>query len=244
MYNFALKPLLKKLTVPGSYLLLLFIRMLHKTCSFNWINDPRPSLKKNNINYCYATLHSHQISFIMQGEPQSGALVSASPSGKLLMPLLKSYEMIPIKGSTDRKHKKKSGAVGLKKFINHSLSHKPTYFAIDGPIGPRGYVNRGISHLARVTKNEILSCIAVPTKRWYLNTWDRIQIPKPFSTINYYVQVIKVDTDDTENSLRKKIHLSLAELEKTYDPVEYENGLKISEKYAKKLNQTFDYLNP
>ena len=93
---------------------------------------------------------------------------------------------------------------------------------VDGPRGPRGKAHKGLSLLARKTKTPIVGVLAVPTRRWILtNTWDRMQIPKPFCTIDYYFSdLIYPQSGESLSQLSKRIEIALDEMEKEHDPDE------------------------
>ena len=54
-------------------------------------------------------------------------------------------------------------------------------FAIDGPKGPKYIAKPGVCLLAKKTGNPIMPFVVIPQKYWTINSWDNLQIPKPFS---------------------------------------------------------------
>ena len=62
----------------------------------------------------------------------------------------------------------------------------------------------------------------MPSRRWILaNTWDRLQIPKPFCTIDYYFsELIYPQRGESLNQLTKRIEIALDQMEKEHDPAE------------------------
>ena len=49
--------------------------------------------------------------------------------------------------------------------------------------GPRGVAQPGIVWLAKATGNPVLPFHLEASAHWSMRSWDRTQIPKPFSTV-------------------------------------------------------------
>lgn len=81
-----------------------------------------------------------------------------------------------IKGSSTR-----GGSRALIKMIKEMRRGRPMAFSVDGPRGPRYEAKPGPVILAKKTGNPILPLVFEPRKYWTVNSWDRMQIPKPFS---------------------------------------------------------------
>ena len=59
----------------------------------------------------------------------------------------------------------------------------PAGFSIDGPRGPRHVAKMGAVLLAKKTGQPVLPFGVNPERFWTLGSWDRRQIPKPFSRV-------------------------------------------------------------
>jgi hypothetical protein len=106
--------------------------------------------------------------------------------------------------------------------VEHIRGGAPAYLAVDGPRGPRNRVHNGIALLSQLTGAAVLNIVPVPSRRWILTgTWDRLQIPKPFATINVYFgePVFPRDLENVED-YRQRIEQSLNALELEHDLVE------------------------
>jgi lysophospholipid acyltransferase (LPLAT)-like uncharacterized protein len=57
----------------------------------------------------------------------------------------------------------------------------PTAFTIDGPKGPRYVAKMGAVLLAKKTGNPVLPFTVTAANHWTINSWDRMQIPIPFT---------------------------------------------------------------
>jgi hypothetical protein len=91
--------------------------------------------------------------------------------------------------------------------------------AVDGPLGPRGKVHRGIVDLCCATGAVILpASIHVSRSLVLRNTWDHLQIPMPFSTIELRLGAPIAVTSASEDSvkhIRAQLAETLAALEST-----------------------------
>ncbi|MDQ1559458.1 MAG: hypothetical protein QOD32_2518, partial [Pyrinomonadaceae bacterium] len=58
---------------------------------------------------------------------------------------------------------------------------RPTGFTIDGPRGPRQVAKMGAVLLAKKTGQPVLPFSVNPESFWQVGSWDRLQIPKPFT---------------------------------------------------------------
>jgi lysophospholipid acyltransferase (LPLAT)-like uncharacterized protein len=56
-------------------------------------------------------------------------------------------------------------------------------FTLDGPRGPAEQAQPGAVWLAKATGNPLLPFHAEAASSWTLKSWDRTQIPKPFTTV-------------------------------------------------------------
>ena len=198
------------------------VLLLRLTCRVRVHDDPRPALRRQGVRYAYAFLHAHQIATVLVAEAGTGAMVSRSADGDLLVPSLRVTGVVPVRGSGRRKGKDKGGSDALAALMRHSATGAPVYLAVDGPLGPRNHVRRGIVQLATEAGVTVLVAVAVPKRRWVLRrTWDRFQIPQPFSVIDYYFGVpVRTGDADGPDALRDLINARLDALEALYDPAE------------------------
>lgn len=196
--------------------------LMRWTSRVHFHDDPRPALRAGSQPYVYAFLHAHQVATVVAGEPGTGAMVSRSTDGDLLVPALCARGIVPIRGSSKLAGKDKGGRAALENLIEHSRRGAPAYFAVDGPRGPRNQVRRGVAELAFATGAAILPAVAVPRRRWILSrTWDRFQIPKPFTTIDiWYAEPLHPSGATDIDALRAELSARLDALEAQHDPRE------------------------
>ena len=110
---------------------------------------------------------------------QYAALVSGSRDGDILTTIVNSYK----NGNTIRvPHQARYQA--LREIIRHIEEQK--YIVIitpDGPRGPRYEIKPGIALAALETQAHVFSLNWEAKHYWELKTWDRLRLPKPFTTI-------------------------------------------------------------
>ncbi len=104
------------------------------------------------------------------------ALVSASKDGALLAAVLGRFGVAQIRGSTSRR-----GPQALLELTNHAKRGYDLAVTPDGPRGPRYVVQHGVISLAQVTGLPIIPVTCNTRRKFCLGTWDRFQIPFPFS---------------------------------------------------------------
>lgn len=105
-------------------------------------------------------------------------LTSASKDGVVLASAVKVFRVGAVHGSSSRR-----GAAAMVALRRSTREGKDLVFTPDGPRGPRYRLQPGVVKIAQTTgllvvamRIEYLSC-------WTLKTWDRFQIPKPFSKV-------------------------------------------------------------
>jgi lysophospholipid acyltransferase (LPLAT)-like uncharacterized protein len=198
------------------------ILLLRMSCRIRHHGDPRANLHAQKRPYVYSVLHAHQVTAIIDGEPGTGAMVSRSIDGGIIIPSLRARGIIPVRGSTNQKGQDNGGHTAFNALVNHVQGGNPAFLAVDGPRGPRNRIHKGVALLSEKTGAAVRNAIAVPTRRWFLtHTWDRLQIPKPFSTIHvYFGEPIFPQEGERVDHYRERIQQALNELELKHDPTE------------------------
>jgi lysophospholipid acyltransferase (LPLAT)-like uncharacterized protein len=214
---------MKLSTRTSGWVIALAVLILRACCRIRLHNDPRPKLRSKSQTYVYSVLHSHQIAAVIDGEQGTGAMVSRSDDGELLVPCLLMCGIVPIRGSNRRNSGDKGGLAAIEALIEHVKGGAPGYLAVDGPRGPRNHVHKGIAVLSQRTGVAVINMVAVPKRRWiFTHAWDRFQIPKPFTTIHgYFSEPLFYREGEGVEQYRKRIEISLNDLEREHDPIEW-----------------------
>jgi hypothetical protein len=202
------------------------------TLRFRVERDPRPALRAAGRRYVYAILHAQQLSFIMLSDDVPIlAMVSASKDGEWLVSLCRARRIVPVRGSTRVHGADKGGRTALAQLAEGVCAGLPALLAVDGPRGPRNGVHRGIVDLARETDACIVvaGVFAEPNRFILERTWDRTQLPRPFSTLTGRFRP-PIDPRDFADaaSLRARVAAELLALEQEHDPAEARHAGRIS----------------
>lgn len=209
----------------------MIVLVLRWTCRVRVHNDPRPALRAAGKRYIYSVLHAHQVAAIIDSERGTGAMVSRSLDGQIIVPALWVRGVIPVRGSGGKgRGTGRGGREALDALMEHVRGGRPAYLAVDGPRGPRGYVHKGVAVMARQCDAAVLLMVPVPSRRIILKrSWDRLQIPLPFSRIDgYFAEPVWPIEGETAEQFRQRIESSLHALEKEHDPQEA-NVARLSE---------------
>lgn len=151
--------------------------------------------------------------FVRPGKvtPGMAAMVSASKDGALLARILELLRVQPVRGSSSRR-----GPQALLELTSYAESGYDLAITPDGPRGPAYVVQEGIVALAQVTGLAIIP--ASYQLRWKvtLKSWDRFQIPLPFTrcdaVIAEPVEVPRDLTDEERERVRQQIERTLREI--------------------------------
>ncbi|MGE9266670.1 MAG: lysophospholipid acyltransferase family protein [Verrucomicrobiales bacterium] len=103
-------------------------------------------------------------------------LTSASRDGAMLETAVGAYGMKSVRGSSSRR-----GAAALVALKKEAEKGADIFVTPDGPKGPRYELKPGLVKLAQVTGLPVVTVRVSCSRKKVLRTWDRFQIPLPFS---------------------------------------------------------------
>ena len=123
-------------------------------------------------------------------------MTSQSFDGEYIARFIQRFGYGAARGSSTRR------SVGaLIEMIRAMRQGRATAFTIDGPKGPRHVAKMGAVLLAKKTGQPILPFTVVTSRVWELSrSWDRFQLPKPFSRAQVRIAApifVPPDTSDT-----------------------------------------------
>lgn len=104
------------------------------------------------------------------------ALVSASRDGAFLAEILKLYGVQPVRGSSSRR-----GAQALTELVRWAKEGFDLAITPDGPRGPLYQLQEGVVAASQLTGHPIVPVSYRLSSKRQLNSWDRFQVPLPFS---------------------------------------------------------------
>ena len=143
--------------------------------------------------------------------PGMAAMVSASKDGAFLTAILECFKVQPVRGSSSRR-----GPQALLELTTWSERGYDLAITPDGPRGPCYVVQEGIMSLAQLTGLPIIPFSYHLGWKLRARSWDRFQIPLPFSRCEMNVEKpihIPRDASDAEReALRQRLEQTLKEL--------------------------------
>ena len=127
-------------------------------------------------------------------------MISENFDGEWIARIIEQFGFRTSRGSSSR-----GGQRALLKLKREMDQGWPSGFAVDGPRGPARKAQPGAVWLAKVTGNPVVPFHMEASSYWSLKSWDRTQIPKPFSTVGLSVGApIAVPRDADEAVLEQK----------------------------------------
>jgi lysophospholipid acyltransferase (LPLAT)-like uncharacterized protein len=127
-------------------------------------------------------------------------MTSRSFDGEYIARFIQRFGYGAVRGSSTR------GAVGaVVEMARLMRAGCTTAFTIDGPKGPRYVAKMGAVLLAKKSGHPILPVTMALDRYWTMPSWDKFQIPKPFTRARVYVAPpIYVPADADDNLLDAK----------------------------------------
>ncbi|HEX6125811.1 MAG TPA: lysophospholipid acyltransferase family protein [Pyrinomonadaceae bacterium] len=127
-------------------------------------------------------------------------ITSQSLDGEYIARFLKRLGFGTIRGSSTR-----GGVRALVEMIRRMRDGMAMAFTVDGPRGPRYIVKKGAVLLAKKTGNPLLPFTVEADRFWTINSWDKLQIPKPFTRARLiYAAPIYVEPEAGDRRIEEK----------------------------------------
>jgi lysophospholipid acyltransferase (LPLAT)-like uncharacterized protein len=136
------------------------------------------------------------------------AMVSASRDGGFLTGILEWFKVQPVRGSSTRR-----GPQALRELTTWSERGYDLAITPDGPRGPCYVVQDGVMSLAQLTGMPIIPFSFYAKWKITLKSWDRFQIPLPFSycemRLGRAIFVPREASDEQREQLRQELEKEL-----------------------------------
>ena len=139
----------------------------------------------------------------------AAVMVSKSFDGEYITRTAQRFGYGVVRGSSSR-----GGSAALAKMMRIIREGSRMVFTVDGPRGPRYKAKMGAVLLSRETQVPIVPMSVECKSFWALNSWDKTQIPKPFTKAVVFVEKPVFVEADADN---KKIKERTKELESKLD---------------------------
>lgn len=170
---------MKHLPWPLRWAIVLFLKSLGATLRLR-IVDPHGEQTAEGPVRIYALWHN-RLAFVppvidRRRRHHTAFLASRSRDGGYIADILGTLGMQAIRGSSSR-----GGATALRHLQQTLDAGISVALTPDGPRGPRYEVQDGLVWLAAKSGLGIVPVVLNTERHWELKSWDRTQIPKPFS---------------------------------------------------------------
>jgi hypothetical protein len=201
----------------GAWITWSALRLMAATLRYR-INDPHGFMTQKDCGQAIYCIWHNRLALCMKlyftfgrRRHQTAGLagmVSASKDGAFLAAILERFGVQPVRGSSSRR-----GPQALLELITWAERGYDLAITPDGPRGPRYVVQDGAMALAQITGLPLVP--ASYHLRWkiQLKSWDRFQIPLPFSRCDVFAgRITRVprETSDAEREeLRKQLEAEL-----------------------------------
>jgi lysophospholipid acyltransferase (LPLAT)-like uncharacterized protein len=140
--------------------------------------------------------------------PGMAAMVSASRDGGFLTGILECFKVHPVRGSSSRR-----GSQALLELTTWAERGYDLAITPDGPRGPVYVVQEGVISLAQFTGLPIVPVSYYVNWKIRVKSWDRFQIPLPFSRCEMIYEkpifVPRDASDEQREQLREQLETEL-----------------------------------
>jgi len=203
----------------AAWLIFLSMRLVTLTIRFKW--DDRSDLihrpPASPVIFCIwhnrlgLSMEAYRIFSKVRPSPGLAAMVSASKDGGFLTAVLERFRVQPVRGSSSRR-----GPQALRELTTWAKRGYDLAITPDGPRGPCGVVQEGVLALAQLTGLPIIAFSYDAKWKIQLKSWDRFQIPLPFTRCEMRAAkplVVPPEATDTEReALRRQLEAALRDL--------------------------------
>ena len=139
-------------------------------------------------------------------------ITSENFDGEWIARIIERFGYGTARGSTSR-----GGRRAMLQLVRDMAAGKAAGFTLDGPRGPARVAQPGAIWLARTTGHPVMPFHLEASSYWSLRSWDRTQIPKPFSTVALVIgEPMRVPADASDADLEQ----SRVELERRLKALE------------------------
>jgi lysophospholipid acyltransferase (LPLAT)-like uncharacterized protein len=139
-------------------------------------------------------------------------ITSENFDGEWIARIIERFGYGTARGSTSQ-----GGRKAMLKLVREMSRGRAAGFTVDGPRGPARVVQPGAVWLAKATGNPVLPFHLEASSHWTARSWDRTQVPKPFSTvalaIGEPIEVARTSGDAELEAARLAVEARLGSLE-------------------------------
>lgn len=190
------------------YAVLFLIKLIFLTCKKTYHGEfkQKPAVvvfwhgRLAFMSYAY-------LKFWSENNRSGKVIISNHKDGEIIARIIKFFGIGTLRGSSS-----KGGAKVLINAIKEIKNGTDVIITPDGPRGPRHSVADGAVAVAQKTGSEIYALNYEASSFWQLKSWDKMIIPKPFSTINFTLSSPFSVADLSLDEAKELIQLKLWEI--------------------------------
>jgi lysophospholipid acyltransferase (LPLAT)-like uncharacterized protein len=204
----------------GAWLIFALVQVVAATLRFRWEDRSGYFEGSDGGPAIYCVWHNRlalsmtvYYRYVRKRQAANGiaALVSASKDGGFLAAILECFGVEPVRGSSSRR-----GPQALLELTTWAERGYDLAITPDGPRGPCGVVQEGVTSLAQITGLPIIPASYDLNWKLRFNTWDRFQIPLPFARCVVKLappfRIPREATDAEREKLRQELERKLREM--------------------------------
>lgn len=157
---------------------------LLRLLSMTWRIEERNSmgwraLRAAGKPFIFSLWHGHLLGLVWNVRDQGiTVMISEHSDGEIIARIVERWGFRTVRGSTSR-----GAGRALLGMVRELGSGRDFAITPDGPRGPVGIPQAGVLLASQRSGAPIVSMRADFSNAWYLRSWDRLAIPKPFSRV-------------------------------------------------------------
>ena len=203
-----------------AWLIFAAIRLVGATLRYHWNDQSGHYDGSESGPAIYCVWHNRLVlcliayyGYAKHHKPTAGmaAMVSASRDGGFLTAILDCFRVQPVRGSSSRR-----GPQALLELTTWAEKGYDLALTPDGPRGPCYVVQPGVMSLAQLTGLPIIPYSYHLGWKVRVKSWDRLQIPLPFSrcamNVGKPIRVPREASDEEREGLRQQLQQTMREL--------------------------------
>ena len=160
-------------------------------------DDAVRALRASREPIVFSLWHGHLLTLLYHHRREGvTVLISEHGDGEIIARIAERLGFHTVRGSTSR-----NGARALLEASRVIDQRGDLAFTPDGPRGPARTVAPGVAIVAHRTGAPVIAAVAHAHSPWRLSTWDRFEIPRPFSRITIaYSDPLYVDAAEAREA--------------------------------------------
>lgn len=189
----------------AEYLIFALMWLIYLTCKKEWLGKPVPKDESVVILFWHGKIALMPFVFKRWwGKKKAKVMISDHKDGEIITRVIRHFNIGAIRGSTS-----KGAARVLLAALRELKEGTDIFITPDGPRGPRHSISQGSVIIPQKSNSRVIILDYSASKYWQFKSWDKMILPKPFSTITYKIsEPFKIDNltfDEAKKILIQKM---------------------------------------